>query len=289
MVRSAPLTEQRDYYEVLGVERNATQEEVKKAFRKLAFKFHPDRNKEPDAEEKFKVISEAYAVLSDAEKRQRYDAFGHAGIRGQYTSEDIFRGANFRDIFSEFGFGEDFFSRIFGDFFGGRFSGFQKQRQTGPPRGRDLQATVEISLEQAAFGADIELKLNRLERCSRCDGEGAEPGSKLKTCNRCGGTGQIQTRTRSLFGQMIRINTCSQCQGIGKYSENPCSQCKGNGLEDKRRTIEIKIPKGVENGQYLTLRGQGDAGPYGGEKGDLYVVVRVKPHPQLMTLFMKRR
>jgi molecular chaperone DnaJ len=277
------VSEKKDYYEVLGVDREASQDEIKRAFRKLALNYHPDRNKEPDAEERFKEISEAYAVLSDSEKRQRYDNFGHAGIHSQYSNEDIFRGANFRDIFSEFGFGEDLFSRIFGNFFTG-FNNFgrQQQRRSGPPRGNDLRANVNINLKQAAFGTEVELKINRLEHCERCGGKGAEPGSALITCSNCGGSGQVQTMSQSLFGQMIRINTCNKCKGRGEYPEEPCNRCGGDGLVEKKRTIQVKIPQGIEDGSYLTLRGEGDAGPQGGPRGDLYVVVNVESHPQLI-------
>jgi molecular chaperone DnaJ len=275
------VTEKRDYYEVLGVDRNASQDDIKKAFRKLAFRYHPDRNKESDAEEKFKEISEAYAVLSDPEKKQQYDTFGHAGISGRYTQEDIFRGADFRDIFGEMGFNfEDILSRFFG---GGGFGGFGFQRvQTGPRRGRDLETAMEITLEQAAQGAEVELTLNRLEPCSRCGGRGTEPGSSLISCPKCGGAGQIQTRTRSVFGQMISIATCDRCQGRGQVPKDPCVKCKGDGIEQNRRKINVKIPAGVEDDMYLTLRGQGDTGLYGGPAGDLYVGVRIKPHPYLL-------
>jgi len=227
------LGEKRDYYEVLGVGRNASQEEIKRAFRRLAFKYHPDRNKDPDAEEKFKEISEAYAVLSDKEKRARYDQFGHAGITGAYTQEDIFRGVDFSSIFRDFGFGEDLFSRIFGDMFGGGFGGFQTtfHKRRGPIRGRDLETRIEITLEQAVFGAEVELSLS-----PRCNGRGESP-------------------------------------------EKPCRACGGSGIETRRRKLKVSIPKGVEDGVYLTLRGQGEAGPFGGPSGDLYVEVRVKPHP----------
>lgn len=277
------MSEKRDYYEVLGIEKGASQDDIKKGFRKLAFQLHPDRNKEPDAEEKFKEISEAYAVLSDPDKKSQYDNFGHAGIHGRYTSEDIFRGANFRDIFTEFGFGNDLFSRIFGGIFNG-FNDFgaQRQRRSGPPRGRDLQATVEVTLEQAAFGTEVELKINRLEQCERCGGDGAEPDSSVVTCENCGGMGQVRTRTQSLFGQMIRVQTCNQCQGRGQTPKVKCKKCGGDGLEDRRRTIQVKIPPGIENNSYLTLSGQGEAGPFKGPNGDLFVIVRVKPHPHLL-------
>jgi molecular chaperone DnaJ len=277
------MADKRDYYEVLGVERGASQDEIKKAFRKLAFQYHPDRNKEADAEDKFKEISEAYAVLSDEQKKAQYDRFGHAGISGHYSQEDIFRGADFSSIFRDMGFGDDIFSRIFGSMFGGGFGGFQTaRRRTGPPRGRDIETQIEITLEQAAFGAEIELTINRAEKCSRCGGEGAEPGSSVVVCPQCGGSGQIQQRTQSLFGQMITVTTCPRCQGRGKVAENNCSKCGGNGLENKRRTLSINVPEGIDDGVYMTLRGQGDAGMYGGPNGDLYVGVRVKQHKELI-------
>jgi molecular chaperone DnaJ len=275
------LSGTRDYYEVLGVGRDAGQDDVKRAFRKLAFQLHPDRNKEPDAEERFKEVSEAYAVLSDPQKKQQYDAFGHAGISGAYTQEDIFRGVDFGSIFREFGFGDDLLSRIFGGIFGGGFGGFRAQR-AGPRRGRDLEARMEVTLEQAALGAEMELSLNRMETCSRCGGNGAEPGTRVTVCPRCNGTGQVQQRTQSLFGQMITVTTCPRCEGRGQIPETPCAKCKGSGLEERRRTIRVNVPQGIEDGVYLTLRGQGEAGPYGGQPGDLYVMVRVKPHESLI-------
>ena len=280
------MSEKRDYYEVLGVERGASQDDIKRAFRKLAFQYHPDRNKEPDAEDRFKEVSEAYAVLSDEQKKQQYDRFGHAGISGAYSTEDIFRGVDFGSIFREMGFGDDLFSRIFGGIFGGGFgggfSGFRTASRTGPRRGRDLEARVEITLEQAAFGSTVELSLNRLERCSRCGGDGAEPGTQVTMCPRCNGSGQIQQRTQSIFGQMITVTTCPQCNGRGRTVETPCSVCRGDGLEEKRRTIQVSVPEGIDDGVYLTLRGQGEAGKYGGPPGDLYVAVRVKPHEYLI-------
>ena len=273
------MAEKRDYYEVLNVERGAPQDEIKKAFRKLAFQYHPDRNKEPDAEDKFKEISEAYAILSDPEKKQQYDMFGHAGIRGRYSTEDIFRGVNLRDIFTEFGFGDDLLGRIFGGIFGG-FNGFQRQR--GPRRGSDLQTRIEVDLEQAAFGTEVEISLNRLQKCTRCDGTGAEPGTDLSTCSKCNGRGRIEHRTQSLFGQMIRVVTCDRCNGRGKTAETPCNNCRGRSLEERKSRLNVKVPQGIEDGTQLILRGQGEDSAFGGPPGDLYVRVRVRPHPYLI-------
>jgi molecular chaperone DnaJ len=276
------LATKRDYYEVLGLNRNASPDEIKKAFRKLAFDLHPDRNKDPASEEKFKEISEAYAVLSDPEKKQKYDAYGHAGISGAYSQEDIFRGADFS------GFGVDmedilrsFFGGALGGGFGGGFGGFQRQRG-GPQKGRDLETAVEITLEQAATGATVELNLNRLEKCSRCGGNGADPGTNVITCPKCGGSGQIQRSVASPFGRMVTVTTCDRCQGRGRTAEKPCSKCRGEGVEETRRKIDVKIPAGIDEEMYLTLRGQGDAGLYGGPSGDLFVGVKIKPHPYLL-------
>ena len=276
------MATKRDYYEVLGLNRNASPDEIKKAFRKLAFDLHPDRNKDPASEEKFKEISEAYAVLSDPEKKQKYDTYGHAGISGAYSQEDIFRGADFS------GFGIDmedilrsFFGGAFTGGFGGGFGGFQRQRG-GPQKGRDLETAVEITLEQAATGATVELNLNRLEKCSRCGGSGADPGTNVITCPKCGGSGQIQRSVASPFGRMVTVTTCDRCQGRGRTAEKPCSKCRGEGVEETRRKIDVKIPAGIDEEMYLTLRGQGDAGLYGGPSGDLFVGVKIKPHPYLL-------
>ena len=272
------MASKRDYYEVLGVERGASADDIKKAFRKLAFQYHPDRNKEPDAEEKFKEVSEAYAILSDAEKRQQYDNFGHAGISGRYSTEDIFRGANFRDIFSEFGFNfEDILGRMFG---GGGFN-FQRAR-AGPRRGSDLQTRIEVTLEQAAFGTEVEISLNRLQTCSRCGGNGAEPGTDVSTCPRCNGRGRIERRTQSIFGQMVRVVPCDRCEGRGRIPETPCGTCGGKGLEPGKHRLSVKVPPGIDDGTQLILRDQGEDGPFGGPPGDLYVRVRLKPHPHLL-------
>jgi molecular chaperone DnaJ len=207
-------TGKKDYYEILGVDRNASQEEIKKAFQRLALKYHPDRNKEPGAEEKFKEISEAYAVLSDPEKRRQYDAYGFEGIQGRYRPEDIFNRTVFRDIFSEFGFDfDDLFERIFGGGFG---FGFQKA-QVGPKRGRHLEAQIEVTLEQVADGADVEISLPRMRRCSSCGGSGAEAGSRLLRCPRCNGTGRVEERSYSGFAQLIRVMPATGVMGGGRY------------------------------------------------------------------------
>jgi molecular chaperone DnaJ len=245
--RRCCLSEKRDYYEVLGVDRSASADDIKKGFRKLAFKFHPDRNKDDGAEEKFKEISEAYAILSHDQKKAQYDRFGHAGIRGAYSQEDIFRGVDFGTIFRDMGFGgDDIFSRIFGSMFGG---GFQtSRRRRGPPRGRDIETRIEITLEQAAAGAEVELSLKSSVTCTRCGGNGAEPDSQVITCPQCQGRGQIQQRTNSIFGQMVTLTTCPRCRGRGQVPEKPCTNCRGNGLEEKRRKLSVKVPEGIEDG-----------------------------------------
>jgi molecular chaperone DnaJ len=264
--------EKRDYYEVLGVQRNATKEEVKSAYRKLALAYHPDRNKSPDAEEKFKEISEAYAVLSDDQKRAQYDNFGHAGIDSRYSTEDIFRGVNFDEIFRDIGF--DFgrgFGSIFDSIFGGR-------RSRGPPRGQDIRYDLEISLEQAYTGITTEIEVPRTERCSECGGSGAKPGTSPKKCPECGGVGQVQHVQVSGFMQFARVEPCRKCRGRGVIVEKPCSKCHAAGVVELDRHISVQIPRGVDNGSQLVLRGEGDAPNGGGENGDLYVMVRVKPH-----------
>jgi molecular chaperone DnaJ len=262
----------RDYYDVLNVQRNASKDEIKNQYRKLALQYHPDRNKSPDAEEKFKEISEAYAVLSDDQKRAQYDQFGHAGIDSRYSAEDIFRGVNFDEIFRDIGFGfGGGFGSIFDSFFGGR-------RTRGPPRGQDLRYDLEISLEQAYAGLVKEIEVPRSERCSECGGSGAKPGTSPKKCSECGGTGQVQHVQVSGFMQFSRIEPCRKCRGQGVTIEKACNLCHGAGVVEQRRHISVKIPAGVYTGSQLILRGEGDAPNGGGQKGDLYVVINVKPH-----------
>lgn len=267
----------RDYYDILGISRTAGKDEIKSAYRKLALQYHPDRNKSSGAEEKFKEISEAYAVLSDAEKRQQYDTYGHAGIGERYTNEDLFRDTDFNDIFRDLGFG-------FGGGFGGIFETLFGSSARGPgargrSRGSDLQYNLEITLEQAAKGLATEVDVPREEICETCHGSGAAPGSQVKTCNQCGGTGQVQHVQASGYSRLIRIETCSLCRGQGKIIERPCPECRGARIVRKRRKITVKIPPGVDTGSSLRLRGEGEASHSGGSTGDLYVVLSVKPHP----------
>jgi len=271
------MPDKKDYYEVLGVARDSSEKDIKGAYRKLAMKFHPDRSSEPDAEERFKEISEAYAVLSDAEKRQKYDQFGHAGINSQYSQEDLFRGANFEDLLRGFGFGggggRGGGESIFDMFFGG--GGGRGRSQT---RGRDLRYDIQITLEQAAFGLESTIEVPRTENCSTCQGSGAKPGTSPSVCGNCHGSGQITRAQNTPFGQMVTSSACPKCGGRGQVITNPCQDCSGTGRTRKTRKINIKIPPGVEDGQHLKLRGQGDSAGPGGESGDLYVVINVLPH-----------
>jgi molecular chaperone DnaJ len=267
----------RDYYEVLGVPRNASQEEIKKAYRKLAMQYHPDRNPgNKEAEEKFKEAAEAYEVLSDPEKRRRYDQFGHAGMQGtdfrEYTDiNDIFNA--FRDIFSGTGFG----GSIFDDFFGGSTS--TRSRRTGSvQRGSDLRVKIKLTLEEIATGVSKKIKIKRYKKCSSCNGTGAESGSGHKTCPVCNGTGEIRQVSRSVFGQFVNITTCNNCGGEGRVISNPCKVCGGEGRVQEEATVNVEIPAGVSTGNYLTLRGEGNAGRRGGPAGDLIVVVEELPH-----------
>ncbi len=258
----------RDYYEVLGVAKDAAADAIKKAYRKLAIQLHPDRNKAKDAEDKFKELSEAYAVLSDPEKRARYDQLGHAGIDAQYSAEDLFRNVDFGDMFRGMGF-----EGIFGDLFGmGRGS------SGGPHRGRDLQVAYNLTLEEAYEGTSADIAYWRLENCEPCKGTGAEPGSKIDTCTTCRGRGQVQRTVRTPFGNMSQVGGCPDCGGQGRRIINPCKKCKGTGHDRHKRTVTVQIPAGVETGQSLRVQGQGEVGMRGGPYGDLYVEIQVKPH-----------
>lgn len=268
-------TEKRDYYEVLGVPKDASQDQIKSAYRKLAMQYHPDRNKSPGAEERFKEISESYAVLSDDAKRAQYDRFGHEGIQGRYSSEDIFRTANFDEILRDLGFGGfgGFGGSIF-DMFFGNMTGSGR----GARRGADLRYDLELTLEQVAGGLTTEIEIPRTERCPVCKGSGAKPGSNPRVCTECGGRGQVQRISSSGFAQFVRIETCRVCKGKGEMLDNPCKDCKGHGTIQKTRKISVKIPAGIESESSLRLRGEGDAGDSGSPAGDLYVICHILPH-----------
>ncbi len=264
------MADKRDYYEVLGVTKGASDEEIKKAFRKMSKKYHPDLNPgNKEAEEKFKEVNEAYQVLSDADKKSRYDRFGHAGVDPSYGAGGAGGGFN--------GAGFDF-GDIFGDIFGG-FGGFGGgARRNGPRRGADVRQTVDVSFEEAAFGCAKKINITKQEKCDSCNGTGAKPGTVAETCSHCGGTGQIQTQQRTILGYMTNVTTCPHCHGEGKIIKEPCRDCRGTGKTRKSKTIEINIPAGIDNGQTMQLSGQGEAGDRGGPNGDLLITVRVRPH-----------
>ena len=255
------MANKRDYYDVLGVDQNASAAEIKKAFRKLAMQSHPDRNKDQGAEERFKEINEAYEVLSDPDKRAAYDRFGHAGIEG-------FGGRGFEG----FGFGG------FGDIFEAFFGGARTTRRAGPQRGEDLHYSLTISFEESIFGCEKEVEIVRTEVCSVCHGARSKPGSQPERCPACNGTGQVRQAQRSIFGQFINVTTCSQCRGEGKIITNPCPHCKGQGKERKARKVAIKVPAGVDDSIQIRLSGEGDVGRNGGSPGNLYVTLSVRKH-----------
>lgn len=256
----------RDYYEVLGVPRTATQDEIKAAFRRLARQYHPDINKEPDAEEKFKEINEAYAVLSDPEKRARYDRYGHNGVGDLGGMPDF--SADIADIFEElFGFG-----------FGTR------RARHMPRRGRDLQMDLSLTFEEAAFGVEKEIEFERLDTCSTCGGSGAKPGTSPTRCATCGGQGEVRQVRQTFLGAMVQTMTCPTCQGRGEVILSPCPTCHGSGLERRKVRKRVQIPAGVDTGTQIRLPGEGEPGEYGGPRGNLYLVLKVRPHP-----FFKRR
>lgn len=267
------MAEKRDYYEVLGVSKDAGDAEIKKAYRALAKKYHPDMNPgDAEAEAKFKEINEAYAVLSDADKRSKYDQFGHDAF------DPTKGGTGFTA--SDFDFG-DIFSSIFGSGFGGGFGGFggsSERRRNAPTRGNDVLETVYVSFEEAAFGCKREIKYGRVVKCSDCNGSGAEKGTTPEKCTVCNGTGQVTTTQRTMFGMMQTQHACDNCRGTGKIIKNPCGNCRGKGYIKISRTIEVSIPAGIDDGQRIALRGEGDEGRNGGPAGDLIITVGVKAH-----------
>ena len=260
----------RDYYEILGASKDADEKTIKKAYRELAMKYHPDKNKEAGAEEKFKEISEAYGVLSDKDKKAKYDQYGHAGIDGRYSQEDIFGGIDLNDIFGGGGgFGGSIFDHIFGG--GGG-------RRRGPTRGSDLRYDMEIEFMDAAHGKETKITIPREENCDTCKGSGAKEGTSPKTCPVCKGSGQVTQVRRTPLGNFAQSTTCNTCRGDGKIIDNPCTTCHGSGKVRKKRNISVKIPAGVDTGSQLRVSGEGEAGSKGGPSGDLYVVLHVKAH-----------
>ncbi len=268
-----------DYYEILGVARNATFEELKKAYRELALRHHPDRvpvEQKKEAEEKFKEISEAYAVLTDPQKRATYDQQGHAGIDQQYAREDIFRGADFGSVFQDmgdFGIGENLFESLFGGLGFDIFGAGRSPGRASSQGGRDLRVTIAIPLEEAARGAEKTIAVPRYETCPTCGGSGARPGTKRTTCPQCKGSGRVTVAA----GGIRMAQSCPRCGGTGTIVSSPCPDCGGEGRKKVRRTIKVKIPPGVETGSSLRVRSEGEAGTAG--TGDLYVLIEVQPHP----------
>jgi len=270
---------QRDYYEVLGVERSASKEEIKKAYRKLAFKYHPDKNPgDKEAEERFKEVVEAYEVLSDAERRAAYDQFGHAGAKagaGAGSPFGGFGGEAFDLSDAPRAFMRDFGGFDLGDLFGGGGRGGARARVR---KGRDLQARVDLTLEEIAHGAEKQIRVNKLVRCGTCGGAGAAAGSRKATCDVCQGTGQIRHVQRSLLGQFINVSECHKCGGEGEIIEAPCADCRGTGTVRGSETVKVRIPAGASSGNYINVHGGGDAGERGAPPGDLYVVIAEKEH-----------
>lgn len=256
------MAEKRDYYDVLGLGRDAEQDDIKKAYRRLTRKYHPDVNKDdPQTAEKFKEAHEAYKVLSDPHKRAQYDRYGHSGMEG----------TDFGDFSQDFGGFDDIFDMFFGGSRG-------RSRANRPQRGADLQYRLRISFEKAAFGGEEEILLPRTEVCVECGGSGAKKGSKAQTCDECNGRGEVSFQQQSIFGNIIQNRTCSKCRGEGKIIKDPCRVCNGAGQVRKQRKLKIKIPAGVDTHHKLRMAGEGEAGLYGGPPGDLYILIEVEPH-----------
>ncbi|MCI6719345.1 MAG: molecular chaperone DnaJ [Butyricicoccus sp.] len=266
------MADKRDYYEVLGVSKGASDDEIKKAHRKLAKKYHPDLNRDnPEAAEKFKELNEAYEVLSDKDKRAKYDQFGFAGVDPNYGA-------------GQGGFGGGFdmgdLGDIFGSFFGGGFGGGStRSRRNAPQRGETLQQRIMLSFEEAAFGCEKEITINRTETCEECGGSGAEPGTSPETCSNCRGSGVVTQTQRTPLGMFQTQGACPNCRGTGKIIRKPCKKCGGAGRVRKSKTLKVNIPAGIDDGQSIQLRGQGGAGVNGGPAGDVIVTISIRPHP----------
>ena len=267
------MSDKRDYYEVLGVNKNATDDELKKAYRRLAKKYHPDANPDnkKEAEAKFKEVNEAYENLSDPQKRRMYDQFGHAGPQG-FGGNSGFYSQGFEGFDVDLG---DIFSSFFGGGFGGRSS---RARNSGPTKGASLRYDIEITFEEAFSGVEKEISFNREETCGTCKGSGAKPGTTVNTCSMCNGTGQVTQMQTTILGQMQTTRTCPNCHGEGKIVTEHCETCRGKGKVRKATKIKVKIPQGIDDGQTVILRGEGAAGTKGGEKGDLFITVHLKKH-----------
>ena len=266
------MAEKRDYYEVLGIQKGASEDEIKKAYKKLARKYHPDMNPgDKEAEEKFKEVNEANEVLSDPEKKARYDQFGFAGVDPNYGA-----GAGGGAYGGGFDFGD--LGDIFGSFFGGGFGGGQRRNPNAPQRGGSIRASVSVSFTEAAFGCEKSVTLERSEQCPTCKGNGCAPGTTPEICPDCHGTGTVQTRRQTPMGVFASNGPCRKCGGTGRLIHQPCPDCRGTGAVRKRKTIKVNIPAGIDHGQTISLRGQGNAGRNGGPAGDLLITVMVQPH-----------
>ena len=264
--------QKRDYYEVLGVSRGASEDEIKKAYKKMARKYHPDLNPgDKSAEEKFKEVNEAYEVLSDADKKARYDQYGHAGVDPNFGAGGFGGGFD-----GGFDFGD--LGDIFGSFFGGGFGGGRRTNPNAPQRGESIRMSIAISFEEAAFGCEKEVTVERYEACDTCHGSGCAPGTSPEVCPDCHGTGTVQVRRQTPMGVFATSSPCPKCGGKGRIIHQPCKDCRGSGMMRKKKTIQASIPAGIDNGQTISIRGQGNAGRNGGPAGDLLITITVRPH-----------
>ena len=267
-----PATQaKRDYYEILGLDRSASRDQIKHAYRKLALQFHPDKNRDPAAATKFREIAEAYAVLSDDSKRREYDATGHAGVSERWSDEDLFRDFHFGDFY---GGRFDDLSSIFGDFFGRR-----ARPGAGAVRGVDLRYDLDLTLEDAARGGEREIRVTRSKACETCHGTGARPGTSPKACGECGGSGQKQQVKTSKEMRLVTLTTCQACRGRGQIVESPCTVCQGSGFQFGDHTLKVQIPRGIDDGTVVRLSGQGEMNADGGPPGDLLIRPHIRPHP----------